>query len=360
MRVVFGAHRRGPRLLGVLLVGAGFFAGAGSAGADEKSPPAPQRRPSVYVLMADYRKFCKDPTKRPAVIEQILQRGKPGATLLVKEVARELRGSTSRYQRDFYACGRLLGLKKYRAADKQKIAAWQEQVNGLRREGTLTEETAKSQGGPALASLRKALTVSRDDVLGGSDALSTRREAIVALLAVQKRCVSVQLEGKAPPAGPDPNDVMMQEEVALAMMGAPLSTVNRRIVETIWRSGGAILSAEAAGLIDLNVMRSLLGLRGLDLDVKLCRASRGHSKDMIERKFFDHTSPVPGKKTPWDRARQAGTTAGGECIQYGASTGAGANTWWFFSPAHHKLMLGDFTRAGLGKYKDHWTLMLGP
>ena len=359
MRSTFPAQFRRERVLGVLLAGAAFLAGAWPVRADEKPPPVPKRRASVHVLMADYRKFRQAPTRRQAIVERILQRGSQGSAVLLKEVSRELRGSYSSYQRDFYARGRLLGLKKYRAADKRQIAAWQEQVNRLRGEGALSKDTIKSRGGPALAGLRKALAVSRDEVLGGSSALSARREAIVALLAVQKRCVAVQLEGKAPPVGPDPNDVIMQEEGALAMMGAPLSDTNRRIVESIWRRRGEVLPGEAIGLIDLNVTRSLLGLGGLELDAKLCGVSRGHSKDMIERKFFDHTSPVPGKKTPWDRARLGGTTAGAECIQYGARTGAGANYWWFFSPDHHKLMLGSFSRAGLGKYKDHWTLMLG-
>ena len=72
------------------------------------------------------------------------------------------------------------------------------------------------------------------------------------------------------------------------------------------------------GIRDLNVMRLVFGKNALAVDEKLCACSVDHSKDMKEKGFFDHTSPIAGKKSPWDRARNFGTTANGENIAMGA------------------------------------------
>lgn len=337
--------------------------------------------------MRDYRiKGKKDPEKARVLIEEILERGQRGADLLKKEVDRAIKSGYPKYQQAFYARAKSLGLEKYRAADKGKIADWQEQVNSIRRDGVkaVTKEKLAETGKPALKSLQEALTVSRSDVLDGSKALSEQRDALVALVALQARCVAVQadakakalaeakakaeaagrkwVEPKAPPETPEQpsaDEIMQREEVGMAMLGAPLSPANRSVAESIWRNRDQVLYDEALGLIDLTVMRSLLGLNALSMDVRLCNASRGHSTDMVEKKFFAHESPVAGKTTPWDRARLAGTSSQGECIAAGQKDGPGANLAWFLSPGHHVLILGRFRRAGLGKCKRHWTLMLG-
>jgi uncharacterized protein YkwD len=69
---------------------------------------------------------------------------------------------------------------------------------------------------------------------------------------------------------------------------------------------------------------------------------------------------VPGKATPWDRARQAGTSASAENIAAGTATGAGANKMWFHSPGHFKNMLSTgHHRMGLGNNGKIWTQMFG-
>jgi len=90
------------------------------------------------------------------------------------------------------------------------------------------------------------------------------------------------------------------------------------------------------------------------------KAARGHCKDMVEKGFFSHTSPVPGKATPRDRARRAGTTANGENIAYGTTEPQRANQMWFHSPGHFKNMFGPrFRRVGLGYHERRWTQMFG-
>jgi uncharacterized protein YkwD len=102
-----------------------------------------------------------------------------------------------------------------------------------------------------------------------------------------------------------------------------------------------------------------VGLNALVLDPKLCTASRDHSQDMKEKNFFAHNSPVPGKESPWQRAKLAGTTASAENIYSGGSNPSGANKGWFFSPGHHKNMFGGHRRIGLGHYGGRWTQMFG-
>ncbi len=342
------------------LMAATLLVPAGLTAQGPATRPTAQRPESLWVLAADYRRFRRDPAKREAAAKQLLARGAEGAVQLQEELQKELQLGYARYQRDFYAQAQSLGLQKYRAANKQHIAAWQAHVQALGNDEDLSKDAIKTRGEPALTNLRKALTFSSADVLASSPALAAQREAVIGLLALQDKCFAVRDAGKVVPPRPDRTKTIVQDETILAMMGAPLGTNNRRIVEDTWRRRGDLLPEEAHGLIDLNVMRSLVGLEALVLDLQLCKAGRGHSTDMVERKFFSHTSPVPGKKAPVDRARLAGATlsALGECIAYGQRTAAQANAGWFLSPSHHKLILGNFTRAGLGRHKNYWTLMV--
>ena len=121
-----------------------------------------------------------------------------------------------------------------------------------------------------------------------------------------------------------------------------------------------IPEAEARGIAECNELRMLVGLNALLLDPKLCDAGRDHSKDMAEKGFFAHESPVPGKKLPWDRAKNFGTTASGENIFSGNTDPHEANMAWFYSPGHHKNMFSPgHLRIGLGCTGNHWTEMFG-
>ena len=113
------------------------------------------------------------------------------------------------------------------------------------------------------------------------------------------------------------------------------------------------------GIRDLNVMRLIFGMNALTADVKLCECSADHSKDMKEKGFFAHESPVKGKKTPWVRAKNFGTSANGENIAMGSRTAEGSNRQWFHSPGHFKNMFSSKNRIGLGQYGKYWTQMLG-
>ncbi|MCH2100322.1 MAG: CAP domain-containing protein [Planctomycetes bacterium] len=116
---------------------------------------------------------------------------------------------------------------------------------------------------------------------------------------------------------------------------------------------------EAAGILELNRIRVRAGLSALRVDLKLCDAGRGHSKDMVEHHFFAHESPLPGKKSPSDRAALAGTSGGAENIAAGQSSGHAAIRAWWYSPGHHRNMMANHGRIGLGRHQNHWTQMFG-
>ena len=116
---------------------------------------------------------------------------------------------------------------------------------------------------------------------------------------------------------------------------------------------------EGDGIRDINILRIRAGIGALRVDVKLCKAGRGHSQDMVEHSFFAHASPVDGKRTPSDRASLAGTSGGAENIAAGMDSGPGAIRAWWYSPGHHRNMMGNHGRTGLGRFESHWTQMFG-
>jgi hypothetical protein len=114
--------------------------------------------------------------------------------------------------------------------------------------------------------------------------------------------------------------------------------------------------------IVLNRERDVCGLAPLRLEEKLSDACKGHSADMARLGFFAHESPVPEKKSPWDRAKLAGFTgsASGENIFMGSTNFQAAYNGWFASDGHRFIMFAEGPNVlGLGISGVHWTLMTG-
>jgi uncharacterized protein YkwD len=122
---------------------------------------------------------------------------------------------------------------------------------------------------------------------------------------------------------------------------------------------GQVPDLEYRHAFQVNQYRLLLGKAALKLNPKLCDAARDHCEDMIKLNFFAHESPVPGKRTPGDRAQRFGASAGGENIFMGAENPDAAFWAWFNSLGHHKNMVGDYAVFGVGNSKRHWTQMFG-
>jgi len=111
-----------------------------------------------------------------------------------------------------------------------------------------------------------------------------------------------------------------------------------------------------------NYERVVVGLRPLFVEEKLSSAAEGHSSDMASKDFFDHESPVPNKKTPWDRAKLAGFDgqASGENIFMGSTNYQAAYNGWFGSDGHRFCMFSDGPNCmGIGISGVHWTMMIG-
>lgn len=112
----------------------------------------------------------------------------------------------------------------------------------------------------------------------------------------------------------------------------------------------------------LNYERAVMGLQPLYLEPLLSKAATGHSSDMASLGFFDHSSPVEGKRSPGDRARQAGFKYRwtGENIFKGSSAHTAAYNGWFASDGHRFIMFAKGPNLiGLGPVGSHWTLMTG-
>ncbi|MBR9761385.1 CAP domain-containing protein [bacterium] len=212
---------------------------------------------------------------------------------------------------------------------------------------------------PALQELRKLLMPSAKETLATApDQLKSRRK-IVHLLANFRDAIVDAI------VIPDQVESLVavlefEKQTVSALSDLPqdgLRTIKKN--DEIARKS-QIPIKEREGIREVNEWRLLLGLNALDLDPKLCEASRGHSEDMNKHKFFAHESPIAGKETPWKRAAKVGTKATGENIYMGSQTPASANKGWFFSPGHHKNMFKNtHMRIGLGQYERYWTQMFG-
>ena len=145
----------------------------------------------------------------------------------------------------------------------------------------------------------------------------------------------------------------------ICTLATPMSKRDRKVLEQNHALAAQIPADEYEGVLQHNRLRIRSGLNALRLDVKLCKAARDHSKDMVEHRFFSHSSPLPGKRTVGDRARLAGTSGGGENIAAGQRTPRGALRAWWYSPGHHRNMMGRYGRVGLGRHGSHWTQMFG-
>ena len=106
-----------------------------------------------------------------------------------------------------------------------------------------------------------------------------------------------------------------------------------------------LTGSEASLLQTMNAVRAGHGLAPLRLDIRLLRAARGHSADMMHRQYFAHGS-VAGRVL----AQGARGPIFGEDLAWG--TGVTAQ-WvvgrWLASPTHRAVLLrAGFRRVGIG------------
>ena len=117
-------------------------------------------------------------------------------------------------------------------------------------------------------------------------------------------------------------------------------------------------------VLDLvNVERTKRGISALTLDSNLSSVATKKSQDMVNKNYFDHTSPTYG--SPFDMMKQFGISyrTAGENIAKGQKTPQEVVTAWMNSEGHRKNILNpNFTNLGVGIAKDskgttYWTQM---
>jgi uncharacterized protein YkwD len=226
-------------------------------------------------------------------------------------------------------------------AAKKELQELRQKVLGVSRDRNITLDRIEQFADPARKRLEEMLTLRREDVMKADPALAAEREALLKDGESEAELAEAENRAAVVCALPDPKD-------------RKVIAANAELAKKLEDP------AEARGVFLLNVLRSRVGIGALTLDLKLCDAARGHSKDMSEQNFFDHISPVPGKAEPWDRAKLAGTTANAENIYQGGERGEDAIEGWWHSPPHHlNMMAADRMRVGMGRHEGYWTQMFG-
>lgn len=318
--------------------------------------------PRVGDVVRDFRSAVDDPAARTTVVERAIAEGPESAARLAREIERELDKEWPKYR------ARLLALAKpelrSRRARRSEIESLRETVLALRGDASLSKDRIVEEGDPAVERLTELLVVDAGPLVRDSEDLTVQRERIRALGGLWERCDEAAAAKRKIESGecPEPStfdEVLERQERLATALAMPIDGRDRKTLlaneENAWR----IDSGEALGILDLNVLRLLLGIGALRIDTNLCAAARDHSNDMRTHEFFAHTSPIEGKETPSQRASRFRASASSENIARGHRDPATTNLQWFHSPGHHKNMLGNHGRIGLGRSESHWTQLFG-
>jgi len=257
----------------------------------------------------------------------------------------------------------------------QRVAALRAEALAVTRGPGLSKDAIKRQIDPRIQQLGELLLPSFADVLRADDDLDlelTYLRVDHAALCKWFTLYASATEGlelhedaqahfqKLPvPPGPGPESRIDERIAAESFAGLPMSSADRKALAENRALRGSAPRQELLGTLELNRLRYLLGLQLVRIDPRLADAARDHSKDMATLGFFSHTSPVKGKERFGQRAANFGTSASAENIAAGQSTGHGAIRAWWYSPGHHKNMLGGHGRTGLGQHDRMWTQMFG-
>jgi uncharacterized protein YkwD len=347
-------------LIGLLVV---LFVASSPCPAPEPQLTAAQRE-EVTQLLAAFRKARKTPEDRAKVVGRLLEIGGPAVKQLLEVVQQEMRGGLEKYRELFHKQALAATRKRTKEADPAAVRTLQAKVLALKDRENLTEEMITQEADPALVELRKLALIDPASVLEGLPRLGEQRKALLALGEHWERCLQYELKrlpenAQKTAKPPKFEDYLRGEEQIGVQLAMPIPAEARLVMAANTRLTPKLDSEEGRAILACNLTRILLGLRPLEIDLRLAAAARDHSADMERLKFFDHESPVPGKKEFTDRAKNFGTTSSGENIAAGMLSGVTANDEWFHSPGHHKNMLREHKRIGIGRSGVYFTEMFG-
>jgi uncharacterized protein YkwD len=145
--------------------------------------------------------------------------------------------------------------------------------------------------------------------------------------------------------------------LALGALLAPAGAQARGCANEDARPARANLEEVRRAVLCLhNQDRARHGLPRLKENPRLRRAADDHSEHMVDRRFFDHTSP--GGATMVERVRRTGYTSGarawslGENIAWGSgrlATAEQIHRSWMRSPGHRaNILQRSFREIGIG------------
>jgi len=333
--------------------------------ASSETLSADQRR-NVNRILAHYRQAGKDRDKRTAAVREAIDAGTPATAALMNVLTRDMAAEMKRYGGKFIEEASRMTKVRLKKIDFQEVAQLRKTVLDLQKQPDFTHEIIVAKADPAMKRLDELLVINFRDVLSHSEKLQEERKKLAPMGSLWEACAVALYNQTKDKDKSDQQKQMpsfesyLQGEEELAIRAtAPMDAATHAILDANARLSTQIDPEEARCILAMNLTRNLLGLSALMIDLRLCDAARDHSKDMKERKFFSHESPVEGKKTPWDRAKRFGTSASGENIYMGSTNGNDANSAWFHSPGHHKNMLGGHKRVGVGRQDGYFTELFG-
>lgn len=348
-----------------------WIASSFAAAADPAPKLSANDRKRLQTITASFKK-TKDDFERLDLIDAAARLGPVGLQTADDLVNSEFHPALQKYRSQLTRAASQAATRQLDQQAIPEIQSLRAKVLGLAR-GTdeLTKEKIVSESDPALARLKILIFLDRAKLLEGNPALVKARESLFGIgeqwrrvrehyaAAEKATAKSASKPGEAPIEAPPFEDYLVRDEQQAIGLALPMSEETRAVFTANSALAEKLDPEEYRCITQVNLTRALLGLAPLAVDPALVGASRDHSNDMATKGFFSHESPVPGKTTPWDRAKNFGTSASGENIAAGTTDGAKANEMWWHSPGHHKNMLGDHKRVGVGKHGVHWTEMFG-
>lgn len=131
-------------------------------------------------------------------------------------------------------------------------------------------------------------------------------------------------------------------------------------VLTIPQLDSSVLSYESEVIRLVNEIRAENGLQPLTANWELSRIARYKSQDMVDNRYFSHTSPTYG--TPFQMIKAFGLSyrSAGENIAYGYRTPQAVVDAWMNSSGHRANILNaSYTQIGVGYVASghYWTQM---
>jgi uncharacterized YkwD family protein/spore coat assembly protein SafA len=122
----------------------------------------------------------------------------------------------------------------------------------------------------------------------------------------------------------------------------------------------SVLAFESEVIRLVNEIRAEHGLKTLAANWELSRVARYKSQDMVDNRYFSHTSPVYGSPFQMIRAFGLSFRTAGENIAYGQRTPQAVVNAWMNSSGHRSNILNaSYTQIGVGYVANghYWTQM---